>query len=172
MKKRILLSVIAAMCLFTASCGSKPVENTVETKTEEAEAAQVNTDVAPSDVTAAVLAEIPINSAIEKGIDDLQFYFTDLDTTAIESASYYMCASGAFPDEIAVLKFTSSELAEQGMTAVEKRLEKQISVFESYTPDEMYKLESAVIEVKQNYIFYSVTSDNARASEIMNGYIG
>ncbi len=172
MKKRILLSVIAAMCLFTASCGSEPVRNTAETKTAETEAAQINADVVPSDVTAAVLAEIPINSAIEKGIDDLQFYFTDLDTTAIESASYYMCASGAFPDEIAVLKFTSSELAEQGKAAVEKRLEKQISVFESYTPDEMYKLESAVIEVKQNYIFYSVTSDNARASEIMNSYIG
>ena len=172
MKKITVLSLIAAMCLFSASCGSAPVETPDNSEAAEVEIAQADIEIAPSDITAAVLAEIPINSAIEKGVDDLQFYFADLDTASVEAASYYMCASGAYPDEIAVLKFTSPELAEQGKSAVEARLEKQISVYESYTPDEMYKLEGAVIEVRQNYVFYFVTSDNSRASEIMDSYIG
>lgn len=169
MKRKFLAAALAVLCLGTASCGA---DTTADDDTSADPASvQETTASAPADVTAAVLAEIPINSAIEKGIDDLSVYFADLDTTALEAASYYMCASGAYPDEIAVFKFTSAELAETGKNAVQTRLEKQISVYESYTPDEMYKLDGAVLEVKGNYVYYLVTSDNTRAKEIVEGLI-
>ncbi len=169
MKRKFLAAALAALCLGAASCGT---DTTTDNDTNADPASvQETTASAPADVTAAVLAEIPINSAIEKGIDDLSVYFADLDTNGLEAASYYMCASGAYPDEIAVFKFTSAELAETGKTAVQTRLEKQISVYESYTPDEMYKLDGAVLEVKGNYVYYLVTSDNARAKEIVEGLI-
>lgn len=168
MKRRFLTALLAVLCFAAVSCGNtEPASDT-----ESADVQAISEDIAPSEVTSSILAEITINSAIEKGIDDLSVYFTDLDIAALESASYYMCASGAYPDEIAVFKFSSAELAEQGKAAVEARLEKQISVYESYTPDEMYKLDDAVIEVKGNYVYYLVTSDNSKAKEIVEDLIG
>ena len=170
MKRKILAVMLAALCLGAASCGTAATTDENDTGVDAASVQETSAS-APADVTAAILAEIPINSASEKGIDDLSVYFTDLDTSALEAASYYMCASGAYPDEIAVFKFTSAELAEAGKAAVQTRLDKQISVYESYTPDEMYKLEGAVLEVDGNYIYYLVTSDNARAKEIAEALI-
>ena len=168
MKKRILSVILAMLCVGVSACSSNDTPDTTNNETSDV---QVVSDVAPSEVTSAVLVEVSINSAIEKGIDDLSVYFTDLDTAALESASYYMCASGAYPDEIAVFKFTSEELAEQGVAAVQTRLDKQISVYESYTPDEMYKLDSAIIERSGSYVYYLVTSDNAKAEGIVKNFL-
>ena len=165
MKKRIFAAFLAAICLTAASCGTE-TETPVTTQQEE------EFYIAATDVTNAVLAEIPINSAIEKRKDDLEFYFTELNTESLDSASYFMCASGAYPDEIAVFVFDSAESAKAAEAAVRARLDKQISVYESYTPAEMYKLEDAIVTVKQNVIFYAVTGNNSRAQEIFDSFIG
>lgn len=168
MKKRIFAAMLAALCFATASCGTEtdtPVATAQEEEFEEF-------NIAATDITNAVLAEIPINSAIEKRKDDLEFYFTELDVTGVTSSSYYMCASGAYPDEIAVFIFDTAENADNAKSAVQARLDKQISVYESYTPEEMYKLEDAIVEVRQNIIFYAVTENNSRAQEIFDSFIG
>lgn len=169
MKKRILSGIIATMCLLSASCGSKEAETTAQADVAEASAKTIT--AAPSEITEAVLAEITINSALEKGMDDMSIYFAELDTSVLEDVSYYMCASGAYPDEIAVFKFNTAEAAEQNKAAVQTRLDKQISTYETYTPDEFYKLEDAVLTVKGNYIFYFVTENNSRASEIVESFV-
>ncbi len=168
MKKRIIAAFAAVLCLSLCSCGENTAE--ITTTANNADVASVTVEYGPSEITAAVLAEIQINSAVEKGIDDLGYYFTELDTESLISASYYMCASGAYPDEIAVLKFDTPELAEQGKVAVEKRMQSQITTYESYSPDEMYKLDNAVIEVNGSYIYYLVTSDNVKAEELVSGF--
>ncbi len=165
MKKRVLAAFLAAMCMTVASCGGE-TDAPVTTQQEE------EFYVAATDITNAVLAEVPINSAIEKRKDDLEFYFTELDVTGLTSASYYMCASGAYPDEVAVFVFDTAENANNAKSAVQTRLDKQISVYESYTPEEMYKLEDAILDVRQNVIFYAVTENNSRAQEIFDSFIG
>lgn len=167
MKKRILAALLAAMCMTTASCGGE-TDTPVTTQQEEIK----EYSLTAADVTDAVLAEIPINSAIEKGIDELEFYFTELDVTGLTNASYYMCASGAYPDEVAVFVFDTAENANNAKSAVQTRLDKQISVYESYTPEEMYKLEDAILDVRQNVIFYAVTENNSRAQEIFDSFVG
>lgn len=167
MKKRIFAAFMAALCLTAASCGT---ETDAPVATAQEEVKEYTFDA--GSVTTEVLAEITINSAIEKGVEDLEFYFTELDTSKVTSASYYMCASGAYPDEIAVFVFDTAESAKAAEAAVNTRLEKQVSVYESYTPEEMYKLEDAIVEVRQNVIFYAVTENNSRAQEIFDGFIG
>ncbi len=167
MKKRIFAAFLAALCLTAASCGT---ETDTPATTQQEQVKEYN--IVAGDVTSAVLTEITINSAIEKGIADLEFYFSDLDTSKLTDASYYMCASGAYPDEIAVFVFDMAESAADAKSAVQTRLDKQISVYESYTPDEMYKLDGAVIDVRQNVIFYAVTENNSRAQEIFDSFIG
>ena len=167
MKKRILAALLAAMCMTTASCGGE-TDAPITTQQEEIK----EYSLTAADVTDAVLAEIPINSAIEKGIDELEFHFTELDVTGLTNASYYMCASGAYPDEGAVFVFDTAENANNAKNAVQTRLDKQISVYESYTPEEMYKLEDAILDVRQNVIFYAVTENNSRAQEIFDSFVG
>lgn len=165
MKRKITAALLAAAILCCASCDSKPAETT--TAATEAPV----TEFTAADVTAAVLAEITINSAFEKKPESLPDYFTDLNTEDLVDSSYYLCASGAYPDEIAVFEFKSDEAAKKGLEAVKTRLKEQISVYESYTPEEMYKLEGAITEAKGNYVYYLVCSDNSKAQDIVNKFI-
>jgi len=170
MKRKFFAAFLAVLCVSAASCGGNaPAATTAPS--EGVEVVSSTADLKAAEVTEAVLAEIKINSAIEKGIDSLEAYFPDLNKDGLTDVSYYMCASGAYPDEIGVFVFSSADLAEAGKSAVESRLEKQTTTYESYTPEEMYKLEDAVIEVNGNCIFYAVTENNSRAEEIMNSFI-
>ncbi len=171
MKRFIAGLIIAASVLSVASCGGNTAAETKKQETEATEAA-VKKEFKASEVTAAILDEITIASAFEKSVDSFNDFFTDLDTESLTDSSYYICASGAFPDEIAVFKFKDAEAAKAAEPTVKERLESQKATYETYTPDEFYKLEGAVLEVKDEYLYYLVTSDNDRAKEIVKSFIG
>lgn len=167
MKKTMTAALIAAMLFSLSACGGESKPAPAGT-TEEAPAVS---DFTASEVMAAVLEAVPINSAVEKGIDDLPVYFTSLDPEGVAEASYYICGSGAYPDEIAVLKFTSDDLAKTGLEAVKARLDSQYATYESYTPKEMYKFDGAVAEARGCYVVYLITADNDAAKEVVGQYI-
>lgn len=171
MKKKIVCAaLISAMVCGAASCtGSQPAETAGADTT--AAAAPVS-DASAADVTKAVLDEITINSAFEKSKDSLGDYFDGLDTDKITDSSFYICASGAYPDEIAVFKFAGADDAKKAVAAVNERLEYQKKTYKDYTPEEYYKLEDAVVEQTGEWLVYIVTSDNSRAKEIALGVIG
>ena len=178
MKKKILFAMLTAVLAVTAaSCGGNTPAST--TKASEAPASTADTaaaepasDAAAADITKAVLDEVPINSAFEKKKESLPDYFDGLDVDAIEDFSYYICASGAYPDEIAVFRFSSSDSAENAVKAVTDRLAYQKETYETYTPDEMYKIDGAVIKQTGNWVYYLVTSDNEKAESIVKGFLG
>ena len=178
MKKKILLAMLtAALAVTAASCGGNTPAST--TKASEAPASTADTaaaepasDAAAADITKAVLDEVPINSEYEKKKESLPDYFDGLDVDAIEDFSYYICASGAYPDEIAVFRFSSSDSAENAVKAVTDRLAYQKETYETYTPDEMYKIDGAVIKQTGNWVYYLVTSDNEKAESIVKGFLG
>lgn len=171
MKRFIAGLIIAASVLSVASCGGNTATETKKQETEATEA-EVKKEFKASEVTAAILDEITIASAFEKSVDSFNDFFTDLDTESLTDGSYYICASGAFPDEIAVFRFKDAEAAKAAEPSVKERLESQKATYETYTPDEFYKLEDAVLEVKDEYLYYLVTSDNKRAEEIVKSFIG
>ena len=173
MKKNIITSVILAAALISAaSCDSKPAETTKASAAQTTAAVQTVSDVKAADITAAVLEEIPIASAFEKSKETLEDYFDKMDTATIADFSYWMCASGAYPDEIAVFRFDSSDSATAAVSAVEARLQDQKDLYETYTPDEFYKLQGAIIKQSGDWVYYIVTSDNARAEEIIKSKLG
>ena len=124
---------------------------------------------ASADITAAIMAEIDIPSAVEKDKDGIDYYFT-VDKSQLEDVSMFICGSGAFPDELVVLKMASPEAAEAAMAVVNEHLASQIELYRDYTPDEFYKLEEASVVVKNNYVMLFVCSDNARAQEIADAF--
>jgi len=186
MKKSIILAAAFSLSLLLlTSCTDEqptvPVDATVETPAEssgsdgQGESALLTDetpveDASAADITAAVTAEIEIPSAVEKTADSIGAFY-DVDVSAVTDMSVLVCGSGAYPDELAVFKFTDEEAAKAGMEAVQKRLDSQTELYADYTPDEMYKLEDAFIFSKDNWVAMAVCSDNARAKEIIEGIL-
>ena len=169
------VSALIAGTMLLASCGENPDTVQVDatpsmTEITAAPDESVKKDASAADITAAVMAEIEIQSAIEKNIDEIGAFY-DVDTAAIEDMSVYICGSGAYPDEIAVFKFSDGSAAEAGAEAVQKRLDNQIALYKDYTPDEVYKLDDAQIIQKDNWVILTVCSDNSRAGDIINGLL-
>ena len=174
MKKKILCALLtAAVICSCAGCGGNtPAATTMAAEAPAATAAgETKSDADASSIAKAVLDEIPIASAFEKKKDTLGDYFDDLNVDAIEDFNYTICASGAYPDEIAVFRFSSESDAEAAVPVMEARLEYQTKMYKDYTPDEVYKLEDAVIKQSGVWVWYLVTSNNTRADEIVRGQI-
>lgn len=169
-KKFIIITLIAAMICGASSCGSdKPAQTTAGT-TAAAEPAKAVASA--GEIAQAVLDAVPIASAFEKSASSFEDYFDDLDTDSLADSSFWICASGAYPDEIAVFRFNSEADAQNARSSVEDRLESQKKTYKDYTPEEYYKLEDAVIEQSGEWLIYLVTSDNAKAKDIALGMTG
>ncbi len=152
--KKILASALAMVVLITGltACSSETQETS---------------NAAPSEVVKAVLEEVPIESVVEKDESKLEDYYTDLDTSKVESAAFALCGSGSYPDEIAVIKCNSATDAEAAKTALQARLDSQKELYSTYTPDEMYKLDGAIIYTKGEYAIFIALSDNEKAKSIV-----
>ncbi len=157
-----------AIALFTAlmltGCGGN--EEAIEANATVSVAAASS----PADITAAIMAEIEIPSAMEKNAENIGAYY-DVDTVAIAEMSVYICGSGAYPDELAIFKFNDEASAQAGAEAVKSRLESQTAIYKDYTPAEMYKLEEAVVITEGNWVAFAACADNARAREIIENML-
>lgn len=178
MKKIIaVLTILAAMSLTgcqsteedAVQANGTPAGTSETSDTAEVSAPEVS-EVSAADITSAVMAEIEISSPAEKTIDDIGAFY-DVDTSSVTDMSVFICGSGAYPDELAVFRFSDADSAKAGAEAVKKRLESQTELYTDYTPDEVYKLEDANIIEKDNWVILTVCSDNAGAAEIINGLI-
>lgn len=165
MKLKSLIAAILAPIILLTGCGNN---NSGDTNTNGGSAAPVS-DAEPTDIVNAVLAEVPITSGIEKSKADIPDFYSDIDVSQVESAAFVICASGAYPDELAVMKCADSAAAGAVKAAFEKRLASQSELYSTYTPDEMYKLESAKVYTVGNYAVFLAVSDNDRAKEIVDG---
>ena len=168
MKKTIIaIAVLSAMLL--TGCGGKDEAVQADATVAATTAAPESTATA-ADITAAVMAEIEIPSAIEKDAENLGAFY-DVDTSTVAEMSVFICGSGAFPDELAVFRFNDADAAKVGAEAVQSRLDSQIAIYADYTPDEMYKLDEAVIITKDNWVAFAACADNARTKEIIESLI-
>ncbi len=168
MKIRNIISVLLIPAMLLTGCSKTEQGGNTDTKQEQTEG-NPEVSVSASEVVKAVLAEISINSSVEKGKDDIENYYSSLDVAAVEDAAFALCGTGALPDEIAVIKCKTADDAKNAETALKSKLEKQKELFSTYTPDEMYKLEGAVIFTKGNYAVFIALSDNDKAKSIVEG---
>lgn len=157
-----------AIALFTAlmltGCGGN--EEAIEANATVSVAAASS----PADITAAIMAEIEIPSAMEKNAENIGAYY-DIDTATVAEMSVFICGSGAYPDELAVFKFNDEASAQAGAEAVKSRLESQTAIYKDYTPAEMYKLDEAVVITERNWVAFAACADNARAKEIIESML-
>ena len=94
-----------------------------------------------------------------------------IDPATLENYAIYMAdyATGN-ADEIAMFQVKESDQ----MTTVKSLINDRISDlkvrYEDYKPEEMPKIESAIIEEKGNYIFLVISPDNEKAQEVLPSF--
>ncbi|HCJ42035.1 DUF4358 domain-containing protein [uncultured Ruminococcus sp.] len=161
--KKILCIILAAVSVTcaAASCGEEKSEdnggNTAQTQTESADAAAVadklKSDIAFEDD----LVEFD-SGKIEK--------ILGVAPDAYKKAKVYVSATGATPEEIACFE-ANDKMADVIKASLETRLTNQKNTFTDYKPEQAPKLDSAVIVVKDNCVYYCVSGDSAKAKEII-----
>ncbi|GMQ55671.1 hypothetical protein AN1V17_00630 [Vallitalea sediminicola] len=86
---------------------------------------------------------------------------------AVSSEVYV--SSGATAEEVAVFELKDKSEADNAYKAAEERISAQKQAFESYVPEEMEKLDNAVIKKIDKYVIVCVANDNT-AEEIIETY--
>jgi hypothetical protein len=162
--KKALSFLLAGLILITSCESSKPPP------LQPQFIIPLNTATA-EEIAQEIFGIIEIPSAMEQEIEDLEFFFSTLDTEGIEELSYHICASGAYPDELLIIKFGTAEQALAAKPAVEARLESRRGDFRDYAPAEMYKLDTALIMVNSNWLFFFVTEENLKVMAVVESFI-
>ena len=70
-------------------------------------------------------------------------------------------------DEIAMFQVKESDQVTVVKSLINDRIKDLKVRYEDYKPEEMTKLDSAVVEEKGNYIFVVISPDNEKAKEIL-----
>lgn len=161
MNKKILLPVLLSVCLcLLAACGDK---NPADSGSP-----------APEEKTAYETADA--QAVLESGAFSEDLTEVDLDTAAVlygidvndlaEAAVYR--SAGATAEEIAVLKCTSEEAAGDAKTAIELYVKDREESYADYLPEEVPKLQNALIDQKGSTLLLVVANDVEAAQAALN----
>jgi len=152
--KKYLSFILASLMLILSltACGSKAPK---EVTTSAADLAKQLSET----VSDGTLAADPVVSDILAST-----YFVDMEQ--VEESAAYM-STGATACEVAVIKCTDSSYASEVEDLFKSRVESQSELFASYAPDEVKKLDAAVIKVSGNYAVLCVTDDTSKAESIL-----
>ena len=155
MKKTITLLLTA--CLLTtalAACGTKTAAKDYDLA---AIAADLKTNGGYSDIISPVEKDVAakLYGVESAGIADCQVY----------------CSTKATTEEIGLFKCTDEKAAAALYEAAKARVESQRSIYSSYAPAEMPKLDDAIVIQDGNYVFYIVTADSAKAHAVLDKYM-
>ncbi len=92
------------------------------------------------------------------------------DVSKLSEAQVY-CSTGATAEEIAIFKAVDEAAAKEIKTACEARVEYQKESYESYVPEEVPKLEKAIVRISGVYVVYVTAADSTEAGKVLDGFI-
>ena len=147
------IATAAALLLgvsLLAGCGSKKAMNTEE-------------------VSGRLLKEITYQDSLSPMDLDTAGMFLNLSGIDVKSAAIYE-SSGWTAEEIIVMECASSADADKAKAMMEARVMEQQTNFVDYVPEEMDKLNAAVIVESGNYAVLSVSDEPEKARSILSEY--
>ncbi len=152
-KMKIVTVVMCALAMMAViGCGAKKADfdvtalgNDLATKITYADA------IAPMDI-------------------DMAGMFLNLSDVNVKNASIYE-GSGGTAEEIIVLECETEDDAKKAEQVLKTRVEEQKESFKDYVPEELTKLNAAVIKVNGRYAVLSVSDTPDEASKIIAEYM-
>ncbi|NCC66696.1 MAG: DUF4358 domain-containing protein [Clostridia bacterium] len=159
--KRKTSAIILCFCLTAALAGcAAHGENGGPAGTEDAacDFDSLASDLCASDAFSDILS--PVSDEIARGLYGYEAEDV-LDCTV-------MCSTGATSEEIGLFRCADEEAAIRVAAAAESRALAQKSAYESYAPDEIPKLDDAVIESKGEYVFFVVSKNRDAVKKLLD----
>lgn len=156
MMKHILTRLVPAalvLCLTLTACGSK-------------DSGSAGCD--PAATAQALLDSGAFTDTLESTEKDTvsMLYGVEADSI-VDCACYTSLSAGA--EEIAVLTMADADSAEAAMEGLEARVADQKAVLESYQPDEVSKLDKAILTQSGNTVVLVVAADADKAQSTLDG---
>ena len=142
--KRILAAA-AALCLLLSACGKGDVK-----AYDPASAAQ------------ALLNSGAFTDTLEELDRDVAVVYYGLDGDTVQDCAVYTSLS-AGAEEIAVFVLRDEAAAKAALEALNSRVEDQKAALKDYQPDEVTKLDGAIVEQRGNSALLAVAADGAAA---------
>ena len=150
------LLLVLALCLTLCACGGKK---------EEAKA--VDLDALGAELTAGELFSDTMSQPAE-GLAARLYGFNEADV----ARCVLYTGTGNTAEEIFLAEAVSADAAANLKAACETRVENQKQVFERYSPEDIAKLDDAVVAVQGNYVVLVVSGDSAAARQIVESALG
>lgn len=175
MKKTLVIALACTLGLSIAGCGGKDTKTVPENQEkiminqsegEQKEAAAEQTGINAEALANSLKDELPYTDTLTAVDIETAKMFLNLADVEVEE-SYIYESSGATAEEIVVLKCKDKDSASNAMKALEQRISEQTENFTDYVPEEVPKLNSAVVAVKDVYAVLSVSNDSTKAKELV-----
>ena len=124
---------------------------------------------ATADVAAIISDSAEFTELIALTDDNIGPRYYGIDLEAIEEYEVLVCSSGALADEVAVFKMKDREDVEDMLDVVRERKQDLYDRFVDYVPEEINKINNAVIGSNGNYVYFVVSSNNSAAKKAAEG---
>lgn len=152
MKKAILVLVSVVMVMTLAACGGSKGDFDV--------------DALGNDLS----TKITYKDSLGKMDLDTASMFLNLSDISVVKAAIYE-GSGGTAEEIVVLECVSDADASKAEQVLKDRVSEQIESFADYVPEELTKLNAAVIKVSGKYAVLSVSDTPDEARKLIDQYM-
>ena len=147
MKKSRLTAVLAALVILTAGCGGD--------KAKEIDA---------KGLAGSLLSEVTYEDELEELSEEMAaMQFDTEDGVKI----YLYMGGGATAEEVAVFEAPDEAAAKKQLAHVKDFVDDQIKTERDYRPEEVKRLEDAVLEQRGKYVILCVSADSDKAREII-----
>lgn len=162
----VILAFAATLSIFTG-CTEEKTKEEVKTSAVESTPEAVEIDI---DAVAESLRNgVKFDDALEKLEGDAVGFYYDI-KEGVSAAVYF--GSGATAEEIAVFDGGDSTGGDAIEEMVKNHVSDQIESYKNYVPDEVARLEKAVIVKEGRYVFLCVTYDVETAKGIISKAVG
>lgn len=146
MKKVMLAAMMAAMLL--TSCNEQPK------------------DVDISALASQIVGEVSFDDSLSEIDDDMISMLYSID--GYTDAVLYK-GSGATAEEVAIFKMETTDDAKTALEEAQAHIQSQIESYESYIPEEVSRLEDAIVRQDGCYVSVVVSGDSAAAEKLLDG---
>lgn len=112
-----------------------------------------------------LLSEVKYAETLADTSSAAEFTFSDLPKDS--EVKMYSCESGSHPDELILLKAAADSDVSALEQAARTHLSELVSQLKDYNPQEVPRVENAVVVTKGLYVFVCVTDDTETAKAIL-----
>lgn len=137
-------ALAAALCITAAGCGKQ------------------QPDITPADAVQQLKQSASFTDQMTEMDSTGACRFYDVDTELVQDSAAYV-GSGATAESLAVFEATDADAAQGIADALQTFTDSWIKGYSDYKPEEVPKLESAVLEQDGVYVVFCVTADNVAA---------